>query len=624
MYIRNALTFILLLLPGIALLCAQTPSAGIVRQVDDLVMRAWYHKSDNADSALLLTDRALELADSVDYEAGRANALHLQGLTYWYLADLDRAARFFFDALTIREQIGDSLGLGRSYSNIGNVYFAQQNYYRAAEYYSRSLQLRLALRDSSGLVYSYNNLADVSLARNRPGEALQQYRKALQTARELELPTGIAFVSQRLGDYFEQQAIADSAAWYFQQGLEAARRAGNRTQEGEALNRLAALELELPGGSPDSALLLASRALSISRQVSAPNVEKDAAMTLSLIHAHTGRFDSAYYYLALCQDLSARILNEQTARAIIETQTLYHTARDSAIMLSQRNEILEKDRQLTRLTGIALILGLIVVALLAAAIFTRYRSQRRFARQLQEKNRAIELRNRELISTNAALEQFTYVASHDLKEPLRNVGSFAGLLHHKYATQLDEAGRQYLDFISHGVAHMYTLLDDLLAYSRLNQKGKAQQSQVAIFDVIEEVKHALAYQIRETGAVIHLEDELPVLPSQKFLMHQLWQNLIGNSIKFNRSSPPVIRIGCQEREEDYLFRITDNGIGIAPEYQKRIFQLFQRLRRKEFTGTGIGLAIVERIVHQHGGQVWVKSRPGEGTTFFFTLSKYGC
>lgn len=227
-------------------------------------------------------------------------------------------------------------------------------------------------------------------------------------------------------------------------------------------------------------------------------------------------------------------------------------------------------------------------------------------------------RTTELKRSNEDLEQFAYVASHDLQEPLRMVNNYVQLVRQRYGDKLDDSGREFLDFALDGAVRMQQLILDLLAYSRIGRQGR----QFARTDVQHACARALAnlkVAIEESRAEI-IQDPLPTVFGDLTLLTQLFQNLIGNGLKFRGERPPRIEVRVVRQGADWHFSIADNGIGIAPQDFERIFIVFQRLHgREKYPGTGIGLSVCKKIVERHGGRIWVESRLGLGTTFHFTL-----
>jgi PAS domain S-box-containing protein len=228
----------------------------------------------------------------------------------------------------------------------------------------------------------------------------------------------------------------------------------------------------------------------------------------------------------------------------------------------------------------------------------------------------------ELERSNQELEQFAYVASHDLKEPLRIVKGYVQLLARRYGDRLDKDAGEFIEYASNGVDRMDKLINDLLAYSRVGTDDRPLKP-VDCEAVFDRVAANLATAIEEHGVVV-THGPLPEVTANDTRLAQLLQNLIGNAIKFRGGEPPRIHVSAGREEKEWLFSVSDNGIGIAPEHAGRIFEVFQRLHgRSKYPGTGIGLAICKKIVQQLGGRIWVESKPGEGATFFFTIPDRG-
>jgi light-regulated signal transduction histidine kinase (bacteriophytochrome) len=233
---------------------------------------------------------------------------------------------------------------------------------------------------------------------------------------------------------------------------------------------------------------------------------------------------------------------------------------------------------------------------------------------------ALREAHEELKRSNSELEQFAYVASHDLQEPLRMVSSYTQLLERRYQDKLDADAREFMGYVVDGAARMKQLIEDLLAYSRVGTKGRDFKP----VDLERPLARALANlkaAIDESGAAVSF-DPLPTLPVDEGQLAQVLQNLIGNALKFRSSAAPRIHVSSLEKEREWEVAVRDNGIGIEPQYFERIFMVFQRLHNKgEYPGTGIGLAICKKVVERHGGRIWVDSTPGGGSTFRFTLPR---
>lgn len=230
----------------------------------------------------------------------------------------------------------------------------------------------------------------------------------------------------------------------------------------------------------------------------------------------------------------------------------------------------------------------------------------------------------ELRRSNAELEQFAYVASHDLQEPLRKVASFCQLLEKRYGDQLDDRAKQYIDFAVDGAKRMQVLINDLLTYSRVGRLNDARDT-VGMDSALDGALANLGTSVEEAGAVVERPDDLPTTTGDPMLLTMLWQNLIGNAVKFRAPDrTPVIRITVEPETDGEVpawhYRVDDNGIGIPEEFAEKVFVIFQRLHGRDvYTGTGIGLALCKKIVEHHGGRIWIDTEQTEGARIHFTL-----
>ena len=246
-------------------------------------------------------------------------------------------------------------------------------------------------------------------------------------------------------------------------------------------------------------------------------------------------------------------------------------------------------------------------------------------REIEDRKRAEEAlkqKTEALARSNQELEQFAYVASHDLQEPLRMVTSYVQLLARRYQNRLDSDAEEFINFAVDGATRMHTLINGLLAYSRVGTRGKPFEP-TNCETILQQSLDNLKMTMEESGAVV-THDSLPTVMADDLQLGQLFQNLIGNAIKFHGEEPPRVHVSAKPDGNQWVFSVRDNGIGIAPEFTERIFIIFQRLHGKEkYPGTGIGLAVCKKIVECHGGRIWVESELGKGATFYFTLPRQG-
>jgi signal transduction histidine kinase len=321
-----------------------------------------------------------------------------------------------------------------------------------------------------------------------------------------------------------------------------------------------------------------------------------------------------------------RSKGEAAALMIVNTdkgkKTMDEIRRLCAEMTYQENTLLRaREASLvagTRRSVAVLMAGTILTLILVAG--SGWLTSQAMQKRLESEARLIDS-VKQLNASNRELEQFAYVASHDLQEPLRMVSNYCQLLGRRYKGRLDQDANEFIEFAVSGAQRMQKLIDDLLAYSRVGSRvGKPVRTSVDV--CFRDVLKNLEALVTETGAVI-THDPFPEVDVDPNQLMQLLQNLIGNGIKFSgKNTPPKIHVSVENKETEWLFGVRDQGIGIAPEYFDRIFVIFQRLHSKhEYPGTGIGLAICKKIVDAYGGTIWVESTPGQGSTFYFTLPR---
>jgi len=254
----------------------------------------------------------------------------------------------------------------------------------------------------------------------------------------------------------------------------------------------------------------------------------------------------------------------------------------------------------------------------AEAALARYHEE--LEQMVMERTEELRASKVELERSNKELEQFAYVASHDLQEPLRMVSSFMGLINQRYGQQLDDKAREYIHFAVDGAERMSQLIRDLLLFSRV-RRGNWEPSLVDMNVVYDTALANCRASVEEADARVTRDEQLPIVRGDATQLGLLMQNLLTNAIKFRRPDiAPEIHVSANQQGVSWLFSVRDNGIGIAPEDRERVFMIFQRLHsRKKYSGTGIGLAVCQRVVECHGGRIWVEPGPDGGSTFFFNL-----
>lgn len=575
---------------------------------------AYRNKDKTPKEALMYAEQALELASRIDYAKGIAEATHTLGLIQFYLGDYELALSNYLSALSIREALKDNVGLGRSYNNIGVIYQQMGKYELAEDYFNRGLILRRETSDSIGIVYSYNNLGGIYLDQKDVERAIANYRVGLAIAKKIANGTKArAFTLENLGMLYEREKDYEKALTCYEEALDLTTTIGddyNVTKNLIAIGNIKILKKDF-----QAALLNLEKGLVIAEKLQAKPLLSLAYEALSKSYAGMENYEKAYFFQIKNKTLEDSLMSTSISNQILGMQARYEDEK-------KERELLERDNKIETLYRTFAIITSFLFLFFLSFVFYRYEKQIKANKTLKAAKDEIEEKNQQLAAYTKELEQFTYIASHDLKEPLRIIGGFARILNSRYRNVLDEKGEQYLDFIVTGVEQMTDLLKDLLQYSEIKRLKKEDLKWIELNDLMLSIQNSLAGQIQKCNGQLIFHD-LPKLYSNSFQATQLFKNLISNGLKFQQQGQiPVVTVSGRDIGAFWEFRVKDNGIGIDEEYHHKVFEMFRRLhKRQDYEGTGMGLAICKQIVEQHGGQISIDSQIGKGTTFIFTFPK---
>lgn len=541
------------------------------------------------------------------------------------LGENDDAYELQYEALKISESIKDTTGLFFSSYQIGTIYFYQSNYKLALKHYKKALQYAEMEGDERHI---YSGLGAIGSTYHRTGNIEQSViynLKSLKLAEDLDYEVGIAYAALNVGsDYFALEKYDTSLLFLFQ-GLEIQRKQQDKSGQSSSLRMIGEAYRMMENW--DKSILYANEALTIAENIEAAHRIMEGYETLARVYEGKGDFQKANDYLRKYHVLKDTIVNEETVQKIEAVQTSYE-------VLQKERALLKKTNQLNKTYTYILIGGIVILLLIFYMTYSRFRSEKKNNelleeknnqiheqnKQLRDKNKKIQKQNIKLEQSNEELRRFAFIASHDLKEPLRTIGSYSSLLKRRYKDKIDQDANEFLDFITGGVSRMYKLLNEVLDYSKIEEDELSTE----IVDVNETVEYViinLGNQIEKKNAIVEA-GELPKVKATHTHITQLFQNLITNGLKYNNTENPKISINCATDSNSHVFSVSDNGIGIDMIYKDKIFDMFQRLHGKEeYEGTGVGLAICKKIVSQYGGDIWMNSEKGEGTTFYFSLPK---
>lgn len=525
---------------------------------------------------------ALELAKSIQDIEHEIKIMNSLAIAHAVKAEYKQAFDYLVQVKSKSEAIGLNESTTKALINIGNIYSALSNYAEAYNNMKRlagSPELLRGLSDYlKGLLYY--NLGCVSYLNEQTNEGLYYLEKARMLGEEFDNARLIARSQYEIMRIYLEQNRIDEAMALAQTTEQLYEQIGR--EQGSENHHANLAEINLIKENYEKAIEHAQKSVELCQQSSNHKTRKRSYKLLSDTYKAKGDLDDAYHYLDLYAQASEDFFKEMRRRAMIDLEMQYENKEKSKEIELLRSQMQYKELELQH------------------------------TQELAEKNKKVA-------AAQEDVKQFTYAVSHDLKEPLRMIGSFSRLLSKKYKKETDETDQEYFGYISDGVKRMTGLLDGLLEYAKLGKHSEKLEL-VDLQRVFEDICITLHVKIQESDAKVYFED-LPTIYTNRMMIFQLFQNLVANAVKFRKPDvAPIVNIEFEETEEDFKIKVIDNGIGIPEQHQKTIFKIFARLHRKEeYEGTGIGLAMCKKIVTHLKGDINLTSEVGVGTTFVVTL-----
>lgn len=606
-----------------------------------------FEENNRVESALVEFKNAEIIANSLNNNSHRLIIYTDLAIVNRKLGNYKATTDYHTSTLYLAKEIGDLEMVEDSYHGLGSVYDVVGEYEKAIEYYFKSLAIAEKRKTISGVVITLQNIANIYLKTKNQNQALVNIEKAYQLSQEANdsLITSSVLVDYgkiltKVGDYdlaliklnaalriIENvqnkvalvRCLIEIADVYTKKGEpNIAEKNISRCFEYEAYisskdraklyNKIGNLERKL--GKIKKAKEYFTASLTFEGSLENSYLSQQTNYALYEIYREEGDNEKALAYLETYNKVQDEILNNEKAQRIAEKRFQFE------METSQRKiQELAISRNRTVLIGISAML----LAIITFLFFTNKLKQRNNA-GLKNMNEEIQYQNRKLSESNEVLRQFAYAAAHDLKEPLRNIGSFISLIRKRYGSELNDEANGYMDYVVNGVKRMNDLLLDLLEFSAITTE-KASTDMINIRNVIDEVIYSLQDKIVAKNAVIDYPDVMPKVQMKRLHLVQLFQNLISNALKFN-SGRPEVRITAEVEHDKEALRIVveDNGIGMEKEFEKKIFLLFHQLdKKKGYEGTGIGLTICKNIIEKYNGHIWFESELNKGTKFFIRL-----
>jgi len=548
---------------------------------------------------------SLELATDINNLENVEFAYHGLGFLYETIGDYDEAIEYYLHSIEVAEKRGSISGVITTLQNIGTTYLKLDNNKLALATIEKAYKLAKQENDTLHIANVLHDYGQILRDAGYLDEALEKLQASLHVYKKVNIRPTIARTLIHIADIYTKKGQYDLAEEYFQRCLKYEKFI--RSQDfSDLYNKWGNLYLKI--GDSANAERAFLKSLAISEEHKFKTISQENHKSLYEINMENGRHEKALTHLQNYIKLKDYIFNQEKANNIAEMQFRFDMEKN------------EKEIQLLRLRqNRTLLIGssaffIFVVFFLIYMIKMRGKNNT----ALMTKNSEIQKQNIKLRESNEVLNQFAYVAAHDLKEPLRNIGSFVNLIQIKYGHQFNEEAKEYMNFVTTGVKRLNNLLIDLLEYSRISSQV-ATSEQLLISKVLDEVRNNLKSIIKEKKAIIQYPDDLPSIRMSKLHLIQIFQNLLTNALKFVENTPNIV-IDAKHINGDVVISVQDNGIGINKDFGNKIFNLFQQLNKgKKYEGTGIGLTICKNIIDKYDGRIWFESQEGKGTTFFISI-----
>ncbi len=548
---------------------------------------------------------ALKIAETANDFEMIGHAYNGLATVHGALSDFEKAIEYYLKALEAAEKVGKKAVISAAFRNIAIIYMKAQNYDLAIKNVEHACWVAVQSKDSTAIAHSLETHGRVLNAMGNPKEAIAKHKEALGITENVDKRFTVELLMQ-IGESYVQLNQLDNAERYYKKCFEYEPfmdyyehpnfyyKWGNLCAKTERTGL---------------ALTAFNESLNLAQKGQFKDLIQKNNAALAELYKQTKDFPKAFNCLEKASAYSDSLYNEANTRHITEAQFKYNIAQGErqiqALQLKQ--------------SRFWFILALSIFLLVTAWLIYFLRAKAINNKVLLQKNSEIEIQNRRLKDSNEILHQFAYASAHDLKEPLRSIGSFTSIIAKRYTPLLPPEAGEYMNFVTGGVKRMESLLSGLLEYSTIISEDHTVEKAFNLKIVLDDVVKNLHSKIEEQNAFVEYNNCDTSLFVSRLHLIQLFQNLIGNALKFS-SETPKISINCTFKKDIVLIAVKDNGIGIKQEHGDKIFKLFQRLSRApQYEGTGIGLTICKNIVEKHSGKIWFDSHEGQGTTFFIEL-----
>ena len=628
-----------------------------------------YRLNNNYPKALENYFAISEIDSTKVSDAIKADSYNRIGSIYQTLGKLDDSYEYQVKALQIYEDNRDSVGISRIYYALGTLFYYQNQLEESLKFYSKCKDICDILGREKQIYACLEALGSVYDKMNNIEKSNYYTMQSYELAKKINHTTGIAYAlgnmaqdKKKRGDIAKKENQVQLSTQYYKEAEKLFLESIQIKEEIQdiwgttgGLDLLARLYLAL--NQPEKALMAAKKCEKLSLHIKSKVRLMEVYRSYTMVYRKLDKPTLALDYMDKFISLKDSVMNDKIAEEMGQSKNRYEIEKKESeiVLLKKENELFETNKELQKLQKYIFSIIAFFMMIVCYIIYSRLKFQKTTNNLLEDKNKEIKIQNLELHhtqdqllksnilleennllladkneeinsknklleSSNEDLAQFAYVASHDLKEPLRMISSYTTLLKRRYNDLYDESGKEFMHYIVDATARMETMLTDLLSYSRVGTQND-KKDWVDLEDIMIIVEANLRARLQENNAqLIFKAKDLPAVKANRTHMTQLFQNLVSNAVKFKGERDPIVEVDCTYDNQLFTFSVKDNGIGITEENLKKVFDMFRRLHtRDEYEGTGIGLATCKKIVAKHGGDIWVESVYGEGCTFFFTI-----
>ncbi|MFK7775980.1 MAG: tetratricopeptide repeat protein [Saprospiraceae bacterium] len=631
----------------------------LVKKLEDL---SWKYHRSQPEKTEIFAKRSLEISEKLNFPKGAIRAKNVLAVAYSIQGKMDLAFETFEEAILLAEKSDHQMLICRTFNNIGRTHMKignfdeVVNYYQkgaecserfeldqqmsdnllnmaaamkeqgiwdtASKYANEALEIAIKINNETLICDAHLMLGSIYSHAEDYDEALSHFQIALKFTHAKNDKVGISRVMDQLGNIYYQQKEYKKALLSYQEAYRISSQVNDHEQIIISLDHLAKIYFELKLYS--KAIEKSKEGIQIAKKLGALKNVTKLYNILAKSYAAQNDYSQAYIYHTKLKMISDSLITQEKNQKLNELKVQFQLENKEA-----ENQLLKTQQAKDKLTiqkammaSTAFIVALIALCLIVYLLYKRaeYRKALSYKLKNEVTNRTAELEkiNVDLIKSNQEMERFNHIASHDLKEPLRNIISFTRLLEMRLRNQEDKVADEYLSFVVTSAKQMHTLIEDVLEFSKLSNR-KIEVEEVDLGKTFQQVLTTLQPLIEEKTADI-LCKELPIIKTNEAKFFIILRNIIENGLVYNNNPTPSIEIDYQQKNDQHHINITDNGIGIDKAYHKQIFDMFKRLHnRQEAKGSGLGLSICQKISNRLGGDILIKSAPDEGSTFTIIL-----